>query len=101
MRKARRRVTPRGAEETGVEASDMFHHCRHRNRPRVDAAAALRGLHQRRTTLVIVILDLAVQALKALRGDDLARFLDRPHRAGALAQAARVAAFRAPLEEVD
>src|SRR5215468_9324409 len=59
------------------------------------------GLYQWRAALVVVILDLTIQALKTFRHDNLAGRLNRPHRAGALAQMARIAAFRATLEKVD
>src|SRR5258708_3573075 len=68
---------------------------------RLRLLAPLGGLHQRRTALVVVVLDLAIPALKAFRHVDLAARLDRPHRARALAQMARIAAFRTALEKVD
>ena len=61
----------------------------------------LGGLHQRRAAGVVIIFDLAVEALEALGGDDLAALLNRPHRARALAQMARIAAFGTALEHID
>src|SRR5262249_55727548 len=60
-----------------------------------------RRLRQRRTARVVIILDLAIQALKTFRRDDLAGRGDRPHRTRPLAQMARIAAFWATLEQVD
>src|SRR6266550_2867278 len=81
MRKTLRRVgdasapakSPAPARARGFP-SDMFHH----GRNRLCFAAQLGGLHQRRTPRLVIIFDLAVEALKALGGDDLARGFYRP-----------------------
>src|SRR5690606_1918876 len=60
----------------------------------------LAGLRQRRAATVVIIVDHTVEALEALGHHDLAIALDRLHRATTLAELARAAAFRLPLEEV-
>src|SRR5262249_56795817 len=59
------------------------------------------GLYKWRAALVVVIIDLTIQALKPYGHDNPAGRLNRPHRARPLAQMARIAAFRAALEKVD
>src|SRR5947208_16394741 len=96
MRKTRRRVgralapaKSRAPARTVRASSDMFHH----GRNGLCLAAQLGGLHKRRTPRLVIIFDLAVEALEALGGDDFARRLDRPHGTGAFAQMAGTAAF--------
>src|SRR5262245_45376704 len=68
---------------------------------RLYGSTQLGSLDQRRTALVVIIFDLAIHALEALGGDNLARLFDRPHRTGAFAQMAGITAFRPALEEIE
>src|SRR5262245_3540956 len=61
----------------------------------------LGGPYQRRAALVVIIFVLAVEALEAFRGLDLAGRHDRAHRTRALAQMTRAAAFGTALEQIE
>src|SRR4029453_13185206 len=63
--------------------------------------AQLGGAHQRWTSRLVVILDLAIEALKALGGDDPARGLDGAYGTPALAQVAGAAAFETTLQQIE
>src|SRR6202521_5355376 len=54
-----------------------------------------------RANVVVVVGDLAIQAIEALVHVDLASALDRPYRADAFAQPARRAALRMPFEPAE
>src|SRR5258706_11900909 len=56
-------------------------------------AAELDGLHQRRASRLVIIFDLAIEALEALGGLGFFRLLHRPPPAGAVRQAARPSPF--------
>src|SRR5262245_29520585 len=92
IRSARRRVGSMGLR------SGMVHH---RGSGLGRLIAQLGRPHQGRAALVVIIFDLAVEALEAFRGLDLAGRLDRPHRTGALTQMARAAAFGTALEQIE
>jgi hypothetical protein len=79
--RARQRSPPRAAADPEVLPSGILRDACSRLTP----DAQLGGLYERRAALVVVIFDLAVEALEALRGDDFAGLLDCPNRAGALA----------------
>src|SRR5262245_35364084 len=68
---------------------------------REEGRSQLGGLRQRRAPLVVVIFDLAIEALKALGCDDPPGFLNRPHRARPLAQMAGIAALGTALEQIE
>jgi hypothetical protein len=68
---------------------------------RLRLAAQSGGTDERRTSRVVVVLDLAIEALKALGRNDLARRLDRPHRTSAFAQVAGTAAFGTTREQIE
>src|SRR6266576_3473743 len=73
----------------------------HAHADRFCLAAQLDRPHQRRTSLLVKIFDLAIEALKTLGRDDLARRLDRPHRARVFAQVTGTAAFGTTLEQIE
>src|SRR5882724_4535722 len=95
MRMARRRV--------GCVCSGMIHHGGGRLGVLgfLGLIAQLGGPHQRRAALVVIVFDLAIQALEALGSLDLAARLDRAHWARALAEVTRIAAFGTALEQID
>src|SRR5262249_12672278 len=64
-------------------------------------AAQFSGAHQWRTSRLVVVLDLAIEALKALGGDNLACGFDRAYGTPALAQVAGAAAFGTTLQEIE
>jgi hypothetical protein len=68
---------------------------------RLCLAAQLGGLHQRRTPCLVIIFDLAVEALKTLGGDDFARRQNRPHGTRVFAQMAGTAALGTTLEPIE
>src|SRR5262245_27280517 len=57
--------------------------------------------HERRTSRLVVILDLTIEALKTLGRDDLPRRLDRAYRTPAFAQMTRTAAFGPSLQQIE
>src|SRR5258705_3706215 len=75
MRNTRRRVKRASARETSL-VSFTSGIC-HLHAERLRLAAQLRGGDQRRTPLVVIIFNLAIEALEALAGDDLACRHDR------------------------
>src|SRR5258706_5932186 len=104
MRKIRRRVgrasvLPRPAAPARAVSSASA--IVHSDGNRLCLAAQLDGLHQRRASRLIIIFDLAIEALKALGGLDFPRRLDRPHRTGAFAQTTGTAAFGTTLEQIE
>src|SRR6476646_8682175 len=97
MRKTRRRVGRGSAPPKSAVPARAVRSASaivHRNRNGLGLAAQLHGLHQRRAPRLVIIFDLAIEALKALGGDDFPRRLDRPHWTGAFAQMTGTAAFR-------
>src|SRR5262245_10031922 len=90
-RKKRRRVG-RPSLSSGIGYPDADRHW---------LAAPLGGPHQWRTSRVVVILDLAIEALKALGRDDLAGGLDRAHGTSTLAEMAGAAAFGTTLQQIE
>src|SRR5262252_4044302 len=110
MRMTRRRVSkgmsspsPQGGGEQRERRTFILSRiCHHRsNRITRPCVAAPGGLHQRWTALIVVIFDLAIQALKAFRSDDLTGRRDRPHWTRPFAQMARTAAFGTALEQIE
>src|SRR4029077_14187713 len=92
MRRKRRRVGRPSNCSSGIFHADADRFC---------LAAQPDRPHQRRTSLLVKIFDLAIEALKALARDDLARRLDRSHGTRVFAQVAGTAAFGTPLEQVE
>src|SRR6185369_11841297 len=82
---------------------------RKRRRPSLSAGIAhpdadelcLDGACERRTSRVVVVLDLAIEALKALACDDVSRRFDRPHGTRVFAQVAGTSAFGTTLEQIE
>src|SRR5258706_16182916 len=102
-KKRRRGGRPSARGQSGVPArpasfsSDIF-------RPDAERfwlTAQLDALHQRRTSLLVMVFDLAIEALKALGREDFARRLDRPHGTRVFAQMAGTAAFGTTLEQIE
>src|SRR5215471_18236893 len=97
MLRARRRVTPALERSMLIDRSDIFHH----RADRLGPPAQLRGGDERRAALVVVIFDLAIEALEAFGGLDLAGRRNRAHGARAFAQMARAAALGPALQEIE
>ena len=70
-------------------------------RDRPSRRTQLCRLRQRRAALVVIIFDLAIHALKALRRDDLAGRRNRPHGTRAFAQMAGATAFGTTFEQIE
>src|SRR6185503_8677027 len=95
MRRRRRRVRrPVGSGQPSIFASGIVH-------PDIERLDEPGGAHQRQAPRVVVVLDLAIEALKALARDDPAARLDRADRTRVFAEVAGVAALGTPLEQVE
>src|ERR1700752_224828 len=82
-RKKRRRVGRRPSERkksaVPARATSVSSSIVHADADRLCQDTQLGSSHQRRTARLVEVFDLAIVALKALRRDDFARWLDRSH----------------------